>query len=649
MFSRFCIALLISANCFAQKDSTQLIEMMEVSFVPVLKANSNDLIENKIQEMAAEDAGELIRKFAGVSLKSYGGLGGLKTVSMRGLGSNHSAIVSDGFSLTNNQTGQVNLGQIQAENITNFVSVVGSSSSFIQPVSAQIGGSSFIIETFENSFSDKKLKIRSSIKYGSFNQKTGYVGVKFTPNKWMFSAFGTYRDADGNYPYSFQNGNLQVKEIRQNNDYQDYNLGGTVGFKNSKISARVGYKKTNIHQGLPGAVILYNQTQDERLSTNTDLIFADVIHVRSKFKLRGYLNASQSSMNYFDPTYFNSAGKIDVDYYNRNLTGGVSMNHEFSNKWELFGGVEVIASDLKTNDSTFALPVRMHNYGLIGSRLKLNKIKFEVSASSQYVHEKNNNGIRAKDRFRVNPFVSITGNPLNNKLIYEIWYRNSFRMPTFNELYYNNIGNNLLEPEDAHQFSAGFAYRPWHRKLKIIVKANGFYNRVENKIVAIPTKNLFVWSMQNIGKTDVFGAEAIFSMDWQFHPKWKLSSDGNYSYQKTIDVTDKNSPTFRDQIAYIPLHTANLDVALFYQKTGIRISSNFVSERFALNENVAANKIDGFITADVSVFHQFIIKKTHSLQLQLNVKNVFNNSYAYIRSYAMPGINYLISLSYAFN
>ena len=114
-------------------------------------------------------------------------------------------------------------------------------------------------------------------------------------------------------------------------------------------------------------------------------------------------------------------------------------------------------------------------------------------------------------------------------------------------------------------------------------------------------------------------------------------------------MTDRNSPTFGDQIAYIPLHTANLDVAIYFKKTGLRISSNFVSQRYALNENVDANKIDGFVTADVSVFHQFRIKDIHSLQLQVNVKNVFNNSYAYIRSYAMPGINYLISLSYAFN
>lgn len=649
MFLRCCLIILLPLSLFAQEDSIQVIEEIQVSYLPMLKVSSNELTVKNIQEIAAEDAGELIRKFAGVSLKSYGGLGGLKTVSMRGLGANHTAIDSDGFTLTNNQTGQVNLGQIQAENVVNLTSVVGTSSSFLQPISAQISGSSFVLETFENAFSKDKLMIRSSIKYGSFDQKNGYLGVKYSPAKFLVSFFGMYRDAEGNYPYSFQNGTLRVDEIRQNNDYEDYNFGGTFGYKGDNVTFRLGYKKTNIAQGLPGAVIFYNQTQDERLSTNTDVVFTDLVYVKNKIKLRGYANTSQNQMNYFDPTYFNAEGKIDVDYRNRSLTGGLSFNQDLSKKWELLGGMEVVVGDLKTNDSTFALPVRFHYLGLLGTRFKLKKIKFEVNASSQYVDEKNNNGASALDYFRLNPFVSITGNPLNNKLIYEIWYRNSFRMPTFNELYYNNIGNNLLKPEDAHQFNAGLAYQPLNKQVKLNLKVNGFYNRVENKIVAIPTKNLFVWSMQNVGKTDVYGVELVTSVDWKINTKWKLTSDVNYSFQKAIDITDRNSPTYQNQIAYIPVHSGNFDLAIYFKNTGLRLSSNFVGSRYALNENIASNLIEGFYLLDIGVFHQFKIKNKHILKLQVNIKNVTNNSYAYIRSYTMPGINYLTSLSYAFN
>lgn len=649
MFFRTSIAILFTANLFAQTDTIQIIEEVQVSYIPTLKISSNELASKAIQEIAAEDASELIRKFAGVSLKSYGGLGGLKTVSMRGLGTNHSSIVSDGFAISNNQTGQVNLGQIQADNVTNVVSVVGKSQRFVQPISSQIAGSAFLFETFENSFSNKKMQLRTNIKYGSFDQKNIYLGVKYSPSKFFVSIFGTYRDANGKYPYSFQNGNLNINEIRQNNDYRDYNFGVTTGFKNEKFTARLGYKRKSIDQGLPGAVIFYNQTQDERLTTLEDAFFGDLVFVKNKFHLRAYINGSLNRMNYFDPTYFNSAGKIDVDYNNRSATGGISVLHSISRKWELFGGIEGVVADLKTNDSTFALPVRFHTFGLLGARFKLKKIVFEFEASLQYVDEKNNNGASAKDRFRVNPFVSITGNPFGNKFIYEVWYRNSFRMPTFNELYYNNIGNNLLEPEDAHQFNIGFGFLPWSKKLKLKVKTNGFYNRVDNKIVAIPTKNLFVWSMQNVGKTDIYGAEIVTSIDWTINKNWKITSDANYTFQKTIDITDRNSPTYKDQIAYIPLHSGNFDIGFYFKNTGIRLTSNFVGSRYALNENIDANLIDGFYLIDAGIFHQFRIKQKHTLKLQLNIKNITNNSYAYIRSFAMPGINYLISLNYAFN
>lgn len=649
MFYRTFIAIFLSANLFAQGDTIQNIEQINVSYLPTLKLSTDQLITKRIQEMAAEDAAELIRKFAGVSLKSYGGLGGLKTISMRGLGTNHSSIVSDGFAISNNQTGQVNLGQIQADNITNVISVLGKSQRFIQPISSQIAGSAFLFETFENSFSHKKMQLRTSIKYGSFDQKSGYLGVKYSPSKFLVSIYGQYREANGKYPYTFKNGTFDISDTRQNNDYQDYNFGITTGFKNEKLTTRLGYKRKSIDQGLPGAVIFYNQTQDERLNTKEDAIFGDLVFVKNKFHIRAYSNGSVNKMNYFDPTYFNSVGKMDVDYNNRSLTAGVSINQKIKQKWEVFGGTEEIISDLKTNDSTFALPVRFHNFSLLGARFKLKIISLEAEVSSQYVVEKNNHGVAAKDRFRLNPFFNITGSPFGNKLVYEVWYRNSFRMPTFNELYYNNIGNNLLEPEDAHQFNVGLTYLPTAKQFTLKVKANGFYNRVENKIVAIPTQNLFVWSIQNVGKSNIYGAELFTSIDWRFNSNWKLTSDANYSFQKTIDITDQSSPTYKDQIAYIPIHSGNFDVAVYFKNTGLSLISNFIGSRYALNENIDANLIDGFYLIDAGIFHQFEIREKHKLKLQLNIKNITNNSYAYIRSFAMPGINYLISLNYAFN
>ena len=144
------ILLLIPFCSFTQKDTTQAIieTIVTEQSMPNID-NNQSLTKSEIDEISAVDIGELLQKISGVNLKSYGSLGGLKTVSMRGLGSNHTSIVKDGFTLSNAQTGQVNLGQIETDNVVGLVSAIGERFKTILPISAQISGSSFLIKTFE--------------------------------------------------------------------------------------------------------------------------------------------------------------------------------------------------------------------------------------------------------------------------------------------------------------------------------------------------------------------------------------------------------------------------------------------------------------------------------------------------------------------
>ncbi|MEN9440822.1 MAG: hypothetical protein RLZ33_898, partial [Bacteroidota bacterium] len=103
-------------------------ELQEVRVRDSLRNNAEKvqaLRRSAILELQGEDVGQLMQKFAGVSIRSYGGLGGLKTISVRSLGSNHSSIVVDGFTLVNNQTGQINLGQLQTESLEGLQLITG--------------------------------------------------------------------------------------------------------------------------------------------------------------------------------------------------------------------------------------------------------------------------------------------------------------------------------------------------------------------------------------------------------------------------------------------------------------------------------------------------------------------------------------------
>jgi len=646
-----CILIIVPFVTVGQKDTVQnVLEVVVTDQNGIYRASSNVLNKHDIDEIAASDVGELIQKIAGANLKSYGSLGGLKTVSMRGLGANHSSIVKDGFSISNAQTGQVNLGQIQVDNVVAVISTSGERLKLVLPISAQVSGSNFLIKTFENTFSSDTFAIRTSLKLGSFDQLIGYGAIKYQPKKLMFSAFGSLRKSTGDYVYNTQNGQSITQNKRSNNGYHDYSFGGVVGRRMKNGFVRSGYQYLTIDQGLPGAVILYNNTADERLETQKHAAFADYLFRTKKIDYRIYLNGENGDLRYIDSTFLNNSGGIDVSYNNQSITGGVTFVMNDWNGIVISGGIEEIASKLQSTDNSFAQPMRYHNFGLLSMEYSRRKIKVQIQGSSQYVSERNNNGINAPDRFRINPFVLFQlKSKGKTKATQSFWYRNSFRMATFNELYYNNIGNNLLEPEDVHQLNYSVLLFPKLKSKKVKLKVDAYYNRVKNKILAIPTKNLFVWSMQNIGRSNSIGSDVIVGVQQKLSKNWLTVVNANYSYQRVVDDTDSNSPTYKHQIAYIPEHSGNFDVSLYRKKTGLRLSNYMTSVRYSLNENVVQNSVDGFAITDISLFHSFKFKNNNALKIQLNAKNVFNNPYSYIRSFVMPGRNYLISLSYAFN
>ncbi len=647
---RIVFILFFSPTLYGQQDTVQVIEEVIANEKSFYYSENSSLNLQDIEELSPVDIGDVLMKISGVNLKSYGSLGGLKTVSMRGLGSNHSTIVKDGFSVNNTQTGQVNLGQIEVDNVVGVVSTIGERYTTILPISAQVSGSSFLIKTFENTFFSDTLQIRSAIKYGSFNQQFAYLGLKFQPEKWFVSVTGAFRQSDGDYDYSYQNGLLNISEQRLNNDYQDFNVGASIGRKWKNKNFRLGYKHSEINQGLPGAVILYNATQDERMTTNDHSFFGDFQSNGEKLVLRSYVNGRLNHLRYTDPTFLNASGGIDVTYFNRNVTGGVALKTTNNKKIFFNGGTEFILSDLTENGQNFDHPSRLHNISLVGLNYQFATFELIAQLSSQFVVENNPNGLSGENRFRVNPFLSIEKKEKGKmKFKQVLWFRNSFRMPSFNELYYNNIGNNLLKPEDANQLNYGVSFLPIDKKASVFIRSNVYVNYVKNKIVAVPTKNLFVWSMQNVGKTIIYGFEVILDANYSLNKDWKIGTGANYSYQRTIDVTDVNSPTYKHQIAYIPLHTVNFDLNVQYKKIGVRLSNYFVSERYSLNENISANRVEAFLISDVTAFYRISLRQKHSLKLQFTTKNIFNQSYSYIRSFVMPGRNFLISIHYAFN
>ena len=66
----------------------------------------------ELQSLSSTSIADALKYFAGVQIKDYGGLGGLKTINVRSLGAQHVGIYIDGVRVTNAQNGTVDPGQI---------------------------------------------------------------------------------------------------------------------------------------------------------------------------------------------------------------------------------------------------------------------------------------------------------------------------------------------------------------------------------------------------------------------------------------------------------------------------------------------------------------------------------------------------------
>jgi hypothetical protein len=74
-----------------------------------------------------------LRYFSGVQIKDYGGMGGLKTINIRSMGSQHVGVFYDGIQLGNAQNGQVDLGRYSLDDLEEISLYNGQKSEIFQP------------------------------------------------------------------------------------------------------------------------------------------------------------------------------------------------------------------------------------------------------------------------------------------------------------------------------------------------------------------------------------------------------------------------------------------------------------------------------------------------------------------------------------
>lgn len=641
----------LSDTLLKLKEVTIYSNRMQKKMSPVQILSGKEL--EKLNVYSVADA---LRYFSGVQIKDYGGIGGLKTVNIRSMGSHHVGVFYDGIELGNAQNGVVDLGRFSLDNMEVISLYNGQKSAIFQPAKDYSSASAIYMQTRKPLFKgEKKNNLNIGVKGGSFSTINPSLLWEHRFNERISSSISTeYMYTSGRYKFTYaKKDGYDTTAVRQNGDVRMLRLENAFFGKIPKGEWKAKAYLYNSERGYPGAAVREEpgkfRHQDRQWDTN--------LFVQGSFQnyFKPWYSLLANGKYAYDYLHYLSDPRLDVttmyvDNYYRQQEIYASAAHLFTIYpwWSMSLSNDFQWNTLRADLIDFVYPTR--NTILTSAATSFDFNRLMLQASLLYTHVDDNTrtkGANAGTKNKYTPSVIATWQPLTKlPLNVRAFYKKVFRMPTLNDLYYTFIGNKDLKPEYTTQYDVGITFsHTWnnHWLKSLDLQIDGYYSEVDDKIIAMPTSNQFRWTMINLGHVEIRGLDAAIRGEWGFG-KVELSTLFNYTYQKAQDFTDPTSEWYGGQIPYIPWHGGSIILNGSYQTWSCNYSFIYTGERYEAVANIPENYAQPWYTHDFSLSKTFQWGKT-GIRVTAEINNIFNQQYEVVQCYPMPGTSFKIKLN----
>lgn len=294
-------------------------------------------------------------------------------------------------------------------------------------------------------------------------------------------------------------------------------------------------------------------------------------------------------------------------------------------------------------------PVRLTSLTALNADFRWSGWHLLANLTGTYTTDEVRSGVTPDDRRHLSPSLSLSWRPWSSEAFYlRALYKNTFRVPTFNDLYYRRSGNTALRPEDATEYNVGLTWnaRPlaWLNSLSLTVDA--YYNKVEDKIVAFPS--VYVWRMANYGEVEIHGVDATLAASLPLISGCEVDVTGAYTFQQALDLTNPSAKNYKDQLPYTPRHSGNASVLLKTPWLHVGYNVMAVGKRYFMDQNIPSNEIDGYVEHGLTASRSFQLGKATTLRLQADVVNLTDRQYEVIKYYPMPGRSWRVGVNLSF-
>ena len=637
------LVLLASPACsFAQssgkkslEDSIHTIREVEV-FGKRPLATVQKLSGGELQSLSTTSIADALKYFAGVQIKDYGGLGGLKTINVRSLGAQHVGVYIDGIRITNAQNGTVDLGKFSLSTLESVSLYNANKLDNCQSASEYASGATVYMQTRR----PRKDSLTVMGRIASFHTYSGKANVQFSRNDWSGFLDLEYLNSKGDYPFRYKSQYEDTVGTRRNSDIRYLRAEGALF--NGGFSSHLYFYDSE--RGCPGGIVRRLSDKYTNVGREWDRdMFVQASYTREFAKRHRFKVNSKYSNEYLryctDYPENQNTAKVNNHYRQNDIYASLSYCYMPIEWLSVNTGYDARMSWLSADLKHFSSIRRLDQKAVVA--VQANYKDLQLSASMLYQHYKDHTKLKvgaADPLQRITPSISV-GYTLYGVTL-RGWYKKIFRAPTLNDLYYTQVGNRNLKPEYTKQLNIGMEYHYNSRQWKAAIQADVYQNKIENRIVCIPLKGTYTWSMMNYGETFCRGLNATASAN--FAPRdWNFSLLTSLTWQRDLNRTDpKNEDTYNKPICYSPTISYGITGIVAWKTLSLTLSDLHVSSRMWAYAD-PRDILEPYNNIDLKLSYTW---RNYGFTLEVN--DLLDVQYEHIPRYPMVGRNYKATLTF---
>ncbi len=561
--------------------------------------------------------------------------GGLSTIRIRGTAPDHTSINFGGININSLTLGHSNVSNIPTYLFDKVGVQFGSSSSVNG--SGSIGGAVHL--GLKNNWVDG-FKAKARVSNGSFGEQL--YGTK------IFVGNGKFESVTRAY-YYFKKNDFKFKSTLK--DFESGETGFTdtqknAGIENYGILQEFNYRITennffifNIWYENNWHLVQQNMAVNYLNPEKREEYFDNHIRIWTGYKKRDKAFKYEINGGYvFDNASHNNVTEDTIK--TQRIIAEAFIEHDFISNASYKVGAK--ASRIKPQVYAYSTNLeyedRIDFYASYYHRF-FNRLTATVNLRQGFVSDFNvpfspSAGLNFIALSREKYILNINGN-----------IASSYRVPTFNDRYWVPGGNPDLKPEKGMNYELGSSWNYCSPNVSGNIKANLFFMNIDNWIL---WKNGGAyWYAENVQKVHSKGFE--FMTDWKYKVMGLISNLGfNYSYTNTKRVESINeSPALNRQLEYVPLHAFNLYSITTYKNWDLTFDEIYTGKQFTDEED--KNILKAYFLLNMGLSYNWLINSTNKIRINGMLNNMLNTSYQSSWGYAMPGINYKLSITYNFN